>query len=430
MKKIRILILLVASVFLISCGKENTEKKVAKEIVISPKISSINIHTEASGTVIPNLEVEIKAKSSGEIIKLPVDIGDFVKKGDLIAELDPEDEQRNVLKAELDLSTATANRKISESNLENEKIEAKYLPESIDSNIKALESSLEYKNAHYKRQLSLLKKKFISQDELQSIKAQLQSTINNLNQAKIDKSKLVKIKNNISMKESNLTLSQNREKVSKLNLEDFRKRLKETKIFSPMDGFISDKFVQFGQIIASGISNVGGGTKLFTISDLSKIYVDTAIDESSIGKINIGNKAFVTVEAFPNKVFKGEVVQIGVMGRLESNIVTFHVKVELKDKDANLLKPGMTATVNIETVRKNNILTVPTAAVKEDEKGFYVIKDNGEKARIKVGINSYTKYEVLSGITKNDKIKYSKTSGKWSADSKKNVKIRMGGHGH
>lgn len=407
-----------------SCGKEKKDSK--KEVkTVKAKKGDIVLQTEASGTVMANFEVQIKAKSSGTIIKLPADIGDFVHKGDLVAELDPIDEQRNVQKAEIQLSTASANREKAEAALENQKIENKVLPKSIDSRINALNQQVKYYEDHYKRQLSLLKKKFISPDEIEQIKVQLENSRNNLTQAKADKQRLAKLANDIKSKEASLILAKNQEKVAKITLEDAKTRLEETKIFSPIDGFISEKDVQLGQIIASGISNVGGGTILFKISDLSKIYIDTAIDESNIGNIKVGNTAIVSVDAYPDKTFKGKVVRIAVKGIIESSIVTFHVLIEVVDKNFFLLKPGMTANVKIITQKVKDVLWLPYSAIREDKNGYYAKNKKGDKLRLKIGIHSFEKYEVKEGISKGDEVLLMKESGAWSAGNNKRSEMRM-----
>src|SRR5690606_31659274 len=152
-------------------------------------------------------------------------------------------------------------------------------------------------------------------------------------------------------------------KRAEIEMENALQRLKETKIFAPMDGVITSRPVQTGQIIASGISNVGGGTTLMTLSDVSRLFINANVDESDIGKIRERQKTIITADAFPGRRFTGEVVRVAAKGETNSNVVTFEVKIEISSSGLDLLKPEMTANVDIQADRREDVLVLPNEAI-------------------------------------------------------------------
>jgi HlyD family secretion protein len=168
---------------------------------------------------------------------------------------------------------------------------------------------------------------------------------------------------------------------------------------------VASRPVQIGQIIASGVSNVGGGTTFLTLSDLSRIFVVAAVDESDIGKVALGQAVTVTVDAFPLKEFKGTVVRIAAKGVNLSNVVTFEVKIEVTGNAKELLKPEMTANVKeILIAEKSDVLLVPCEAIVRKGRGKQIVtlvKEGAENEDVTVetGITDGTKTEVVTGLT-------------------------------
>ena len=147
-----------------------------------------------------------------------------------------------------------------------------------------------------------------------------------------------------------------------MSLDLARQRLTETRVVSPVDGVVTQRAVQIGQIISSGISNVGGGTTALVVSDLSRIFVLAAVDESDIGQVRPGQRVKVTVDAYRNREFAGEVVRISPRGVNVSNVVTFEVKIEVTARDKELLRPEMTANVEILIDERPDALLAPSDA--------------------------------------------------------------------
>jgi hypothetical protein len=141
-------------------------------------------------------------------------------------------------------------------------------------------------------------------------------------------------------------------------------RLRDTRILAPITGIILSRSVDLGQIIASAVSNVGGGTVLATVADMGEVHVLTNVDEVDIGKVAIGQRAQMVADAFPDDSFDGEVVRIAPLGKTQQNVTTFSVVILVKNIGGKL-KAGMSASVDIEIFRRQNVVLVPNEALKD-----------------------------------------------------------------
>jgi HlyD family secretion protein len=180
--------------------------------------------------------------------------------------------------------------------------------------------------------------------------------------------------------------------------------------------------VQIGQIISSGISNVGGGTRVMVISDIIRLFVLASVDESDIGKVEVEQKVIITADAFPGRGFLGKVERIAAKGIEISNVVTFEVKIEVLGKDRSLLKPGMTANVEIIVAEKEKVLLVPSEAVlrKKREHVVRVMKDDGsvEERFVQTGISDGVVTEIISGLIQGEIVAYRRgeARSRWRTD--------------
>ncbi|UCE65755.1 MAG: efflux RND transporter periplasmic adaptor subunit [Candidatus Zixiibacteriota bacterium] len=263
------------------------------------KRGNLILTVNSTGIVEPILTVDLKSKASGEIIELPIEEGDVVSRGKLIAKLD---------------ATTT-----------------KY---AYDQALADLEVA--------KKSLSLAVKEANRADEL--FGRELISELDHENAL------LAKERANSDLVKATASL------------EDAKERLSDTVIKSPIDGIVLQKFVEKGQIIASGISAVSGGTIIATVADLSRAYVTTAVDEVDIGSIEPGQKAAIIAESYPDREFMGEVQRIHPQASIEQNVTTFNVTIEV-DNSERLLMAGMNASVEITAGFVENALLIPREAL-------------------------------------------------------------------
>ncbi|RJP26522.1 MAG: efflux RND transporter periplasmic adaptor subunit [Candidatus Omnitrophota bacterium] len=372
------------------------------------KQGPITLSISTTGCADSNLDVDIKCKASGEIIALPFDVSDQVKKGDLLLEIDPIDEERNVNQAKATLASsraqlaqATLSLQIEERNLRTER-------KRLNANLKSVEVKAKDEASKTERMKELLAKKLISQEEYDaSITASVQADVN-LETVKIQLEELDIKEIQLDVKREEIKLREAQIERDKISLAINQRRYDETKVVSPIDGTVAFRKVQVGQIISSGITNIGGGDTVLTISDLSRIYVLADVDESEIGEVRVGQAVKITVDAFPNQLFEGKVVRIATAGENVSNVVTFEVKIEVISENKQLLKPGMTADVEILAAERKQALLIPTDAVTNKHNQYYVSVVNAtgesEEREIEIGITDYENYEVVKGLQLGERV--------------------------
>lgn len=387
------------------------------EIEIANVAASTIVETvSATGKIQPEIEVKISSEVSGEIIALNVKEGQVVKKGDLLVKINP------------DLYTSSYNRTVS--NLSGTK-----------AGLNQSEASYKEAKANYDRNKSLYDKGIIS-------RADWDKAVASFEVAKANKQNAY-----YNVQSASATV---------LEAKD---NLGRTTIYAPADGTISVLNVELGERVLG--TQQMAGTEILRVANLNNMEVEVDVNENDIVKIKVGDEANVEVDAYLKKQFKGIVTSISnsASSTLTADQVTnFKVKVRiLKESYQDLLqgkpstyspfRPGMTATVDIITNTKSNILTVPissvvvksdTAAVKEikvedpndekskpksDKKFECVFVKVGNKAKIRIiktGIQDDTNIEVLSGLKKGDVVitgPYTTVSKELNSGDKVSLKI-------
>ena len=259
----------------------------------------LRISAEATGSVEPIREIEVKSKASGEVLRLHADVGDEVERGTLLAEVDPRDVRNAFEQADADLVVAEARAQISAQQLE--------------------------------RQTELLAAGVITQQELEN--ANLES----------------------ANSQAALVRAQTNKELADL-------RLLDVTIRAPLQGTILQRNVEEGTVIQSASQNVSGGSILFIMASLEAMQVRTLVDETDMGQIRAGMSATVTVEAFPDQVFEGVVDKIEPLAVVQQNVTMFPVIVTL-DNRRGLLKPGMNAEVDVLVDEALDVLLIPNGAI-------------------------------------------------------------------
>jgi HlyD family secretion protein len=388
-----------------SNGSVDSEKPVFKTSKVLRGDLAVKI--SATGIVEPNFKVEVKSKASGEVLSFPFEEGDKVKKGMLLLQLDKSDEKRNVAKARTELSSSSARLKKADTALLLQK--TKY-----DTDIKSSQSEIETALANLKdsedklnRQNELFEKKFVSQESLETAKTLYKVNQEKLVQAQTQLQTAVDSIHDITMKENEIELVQSEVKKSGITVDEAEERLEETEIFAPINGVIIEKFVEEGQIIASGISNVSGGTAIATIADMSRLFIIADIDETDIGSVKIGHTVQITADAYSDKVFKGKVTRIAPQGVIDNSITIFKAKIEVQGKKKTLLKPMMSANIDIVTHQAKDSVYVTRAGIRKDEEGEFAVvlqSDQPEKIRVKTGIKNPIDVQIISGLNPDEEV--------------------------
>jgi HlyD family secretion protein len=356
---------------------------------------NIEIAVSATGTVEPISSVDVKSKASGEIIAVPVEAGERIKKGALIAKVDPTDVKNAYDQVKADLDVAVVARKQAELDL--------------------------------KRQQGLYDKGLSSDKDLEDA------------QMVAEKARAAEVKARVA-----LILA--------------AKQLNDTVLRSPMDGVVLVKNVNTGQIIASGISAVSGGTTIATIADLSRVYVRSNVDETDIGKAAVGQKVRIKPDAYPDSVLSGKVEAIAPQSTTVQNVTTFQITCTVENKNG-LLFSGMNVSTEIVAAERDDVLTVPLAAVKDfselmtlgpqlglqpprrpeggaaelrapigGPEGFgnpggpggkvAFVMNNGkvEPRRVEVGLKNLDRCEIKSGLAEGEEVLVFRSTGSKSGD--------------
>lgn len=371
-------------------------------------LGSIRQSVECTGRVVSNLDVEIKCKASGEIIELPVDISDKVVKGDLLMEIDPVDQLRNLQQSEASLAASQARLAQARANLS--AAEQDLVASSARAQASVLSGEAREKDAAAKAQRDeqLLAQKHISVEEAETSRTTLLESQANLRSAQAELSSVDAQRAQLEATRQEIQLAEVQIQSDQAALELAKQRLTETKVLSPIDGVVSTRAVQIGQIISSGISNVGGGTAVMTVSDLSRMFVLASVDESDIGNVVLGQVTKVTVDAYSGETFEGTVQRIANKGTNTANVVTFEVKIEVMSDNKAVLKPEMTANVEIVTAEAENVVTVPIRALsrKGTEKFVTRVTSPGETETVAVetGASDGVNIEIKSGLKEGDEV--------------------------
>lgn len=311
MKKIiigAIIIAMIAASVYLALKKNGDEQQFTTKKVSLGKIKS---QVTATGTVNAVTTVLVGTQVSGTIKSLYVDFNSYVKKGQLLAQIDSATFEAQVQQARANLSVAQANVKKSEAAL-------------IDT------------RRQFSRNKELFARKLIAKMDLDTTET------NELSAA------------------AQLEASKAQVEQARAALQVSETSLQYTKIISPVDGMVISRNVDVGQTVAASFTT----PTLFNIAqDLSKMQIYTSVDEADIGKIKKDQTVEFTVDAYPEKIFKGRVSVIRNAPITVQNVVTYDVIVLVPNPD-KILKPGMTANVSIITDEKNNVLSVPNAALR------------------------------------------------------------------
>lgn len=204
-------------------------------------------------------------------------------------------------------------------------------------------------------------------------------------------------KQQLDTAETNLTVAQ-------AAYDDAASQLDDTIIRSPIDGIIIGKPIPAGQTVAPGISTP---MVLATVADLSKMQIDTQVDETDVGKVKVGQRAEFTVDAYPGRTFTGTVSNVSQRANVQQNVVYYSVLIDIDDP-AGLLRPSMTARVTINTATSQNTLLVPLAAVKENKDGskYVQVVKNGQVVNtpVTIGLMNEDQVEITAGLTDSDQV--------------------------
>ena len=360
-------------IIVVACGKPDKPAE-ATTFYKKDNVSEkkLEVSIEASGIIEAISSVEIKSKASGEILYLGAEVGDTVEKGSMLGQIDQRT-PKNIL-------------------------------DQSASDLEASKVRLDNAKSQFERGSELHSKGSISDKDYEDIQE-------NLAQAK---STVVR---------------------TEVSYENAKIALDDTVVRSPVAGTIISRPVEVGQVISSPTMAVGGGTILMTLADLSKVRVRALVDEIDVGKVSIGQVVSIKVAAYRDKEFFGTVAKIEPLAKVEQNVTTFPVLIDI-DNDENLLLLGMNTDVVIEILNKDVSMTAPSMSLRtrkdiysaatilnipketvdsfllEKVKGenfnkFIVIKESTKGPQlswVEIGVSDLSNVEIISGLSQGDTV--------------------------
>ncbi len=380
--------LIVLVILAIKKGKSSDAQKVAVEKV---EKRSIVETVSANGKIQPAKDVKISPYISGEVVELYVKEGEFVKKGQKLAKIDPKIYISTFQQSEAALKTSQANEANAKARLAQS--EAQFTKARLD----------------FARSKKLWKSQVISDADFDAAKSNYQ-----VSEAEVKAA------------EQSYKASRFQVKSAQAQLNQAQENLNRTNIYAPNDGTVSKLSVEVGERV-TGASQFSAGTEIMRIANLDVMEVNVEVNENDIVQVSLNDTALIEVDAYLNRKFKGLVTEIATSanttGVSADQVTNFDVKIRmLKDSYADLIRPqnpipspfrpGMSATVEIQTKRADNVLSVPIQAVttRADSTGRQkTAREKREETKAAAEKNSFnTKTQEYVFIYKDDKAKLQK----------------------
>lgn len=352
----------------------------AKYITAPVTRTTINATIQETGTINPVNQVQVGTQVSGTISQLYVDFNSVVHKGQVLARLDATSFQAAAAQAHasLDASRAQAAASASTVNQNAAGTQSSLAAEAQQrANVAAAQANVQKAQAQeqlsrlaVQRDRALLSQGFIAQSQMDTDQASENSNLQLLRAAEsavnAAQQQVSGASAQVSGSRAGVVTAQNQAGaaaaqigVAAAQAQQADYNLSRTVIVSPMDGIVVSRNVSVGQTVAASLQTP---TLFLIASSLKEMQVDVSVDEADVGQLRRGERADITVPAFPNVVFHGVVQQVRVNPTTVQNVVTYDAVVSLHDDQARL-KPGMTANISISVVRRSNVLAVPFAAL-------------------------------------------------------------------
>lgn len=341
----------------------------------------------ATGKIEPRSTVEVKSKASGIVKQLNVDYGDTVRVGQILAELDKEELSARVRESRANLQAAEAAEEAALASLERNKVEA----EGPD---------LPFLKSNMTRSQRMHKEGLIAQSLVEDAEKLYQMALN----------KQVAATRNLAVARADITRTKAQVAQATAMLERAEEDLRNSTIVSPIDGLVLSRAVEIGNAVSSILVLGSQAQPMFTLGDVSDVFVRGKVDQADIGKVFIGQTARIVVESFRDRKFEGKIYKISPLGVEKENVTTFEVQVSIANPGREL-KANMTANAEIILEEKLNVLLAPEASIiyDKDRSASVEIPDaTAEKGRrkvaVKLGISNGVKTELLTGLNEGQKV--------------------------
>ncbi len=327
----------------------------------------ITTYVSATGTVNPVIMVQVGTQVSGTIEKLFADYNSAVQDGQIIAQLDQASFRAKVAQADASLENARADLKKAQANVTNVTAASENALAEVDNqraNVERVHVGIADATRNLDRYRALFERQLISRSELDTAQSAYDTAGARRNAARAQleaaDAKLRAAQAQLGGAEALVDKAKAQVSQAQASLEQAKVDLDRTLIRSPVNGTVISRSVDVGQTVAASLE----APTLFTIAqDLTQAQVDTNVSEADIGHVGIGQTATFTVDAFPNRLFRGTVREIRQAPIIVQNVVNYNTVIAVDNPELKL-KPGMTATVSILVARGDRVLKIPKAALR------------------------------------------------------------------
>jgi len=381
------LLVLVSAAFFSLKAINNKPMKIDPEKLAKVERIDLARSVVATGKVQPVTQVEIKSKASGIIQKLPVNVGDFVHKGQVICELDQNDLLPALHQQEAALHVSQAALKSAHADYERYKVDA------TGPDVPFLKRDME-------RAGTMFKDGLIAQNARDEAEKNYELAVQKQESAKANLGSAAAA---ISKAEAAFEQQQAAVSIAEENLRN-------ATIVSPIDGIVLSRDSEVGTAVSSILVLGSSATLIMTVGDLNEIYVKGKVDESDIGRVYLNQPARISVESFKDQKFEGHVTRISPMGAEKDNVTTFEVRVSISN-EKHILKAQMTANAEIILDEHKGVLAIPEGAVfyNKDKSTAAQIPDataekGFRKVAITTGVSNGAKTEVVKGLSEGQQV--------------------------
>lgn len=323
----------------------------------------------ATGTIVPVRQVDVKSRTSGEVVEVLVTEGQEVAEGELLFRIESIEAERNVAKSKAALERLQAQLAQARASLTIARYQAAEAKVTGDLDAQGVELGV------------------VAPDQKRS----------STNQARIAAATVQQRVADIAAMEAQIKTAELEVQVAELNLS-------YTRIVAPFSGTVLALGIEKGTMVASGITNVSGGTAALTLGNLADLRVTGQLDEAQVAKVHKGQEVEIRVDAYPDRKFAGVVEAVAPLGKTVANVVTFEVEIRVTDKDKDLLRSGMSADLEIITQRIADALFVPLTAIVTKGPARFVKLPDGSEKRIKTGPTDGSRIVVLEGLAEGEQI--------------------------
>lgn len=345
------MIVLVAAAGLAAAAFWGRSADASDYITARAERGTVEVNVSATGTVQAVTTVQVGSQVSGTVSWLGADFNSQVKKGQIVARLDPAVFQAQVDNSRANVVNAEAAVAAAETEINNQK-----------ANLQASRANQEVTRVQRDDAIALVRRyeelaAVISGRDIEAAKAQAGAAAARYEQAvaQVGQTQAANASAKAKLDQAKASVTQARAQLqqSQLNLD-------HSIISSPIDGVVVSRNVDVGQTVAASLQ----APTLFTIAnDLTKMQVLASVDEADVGQIRQGIKANFSVDAYPGETFSGEITQVRLNAQTLQNVVTYSAVIEVSNPDMKL-RPGMTANITVPVARKDNVLTVPNGALR------------------------------------------------------------------